>query len=99
MMSPGKSAGKSLNCWGSDDYYNAWGWEEYPEPYANYNGYDANNYIGNVTVMLEVGRETERQMTSTNNTTTRHTTETNWLNRQAKRYQKDMVSEIHYSTQ
>ena len=34
--SPAKAAGKSLNYWGSDDYYNAWGWEDYPELYSNY---------------------------------------------------------------
>lgn len=52
----GKSIGKSFDYWGNDDYYDAGGWEE-PQEHNHYDYYG--NYIGNVTMMLERGGETE----------------------------------------
>ena len=50
----GKSTAKSLNYWGSEDYYDAWGWDHYQD--NNYPGYeDYDNYMGNLTMMLEEG--------------------------------------------
>ena len=52
--SPGKSAGKSLNYWRGDDYYDAWGYEDYQDNYYNYP--NDSGYVGNVTMMLEAGK-------------------------------------------
>lgn len=54
--SAGKSAGKSLNYWGSDDYYAAWGWEDNENNYSGYGDYGAGNYIGNVAMMPKKGK-------------------------------------------
>lgn len=52
----GKSAGKSLNYWRGDDYYDAWGSEEY-QYVSYYECYNDGGYVGNVIMMLEVGEE------------------------------------------